>query len=313
MSFYYDFESSIEILEQDLEELKLQLANGKPVREKIQSLENVLTEKKKEIYGHLTSWQRVQMARHPMRPTILQLLPHLLDDFMELHGDRNIRDDLAIVTGLARIDGKTFFIALQAKGKGTQENLRRNFGMAHPEGYRKARRIFEMAERFGYPMLTLIDTPGAYPGLAAEERGQAEAIARNLMTLSKLKVPILSVIVSEGGSGGALGMAVTDRLYMLENAIYSVISPEGCAAILWKDAARAPDAAEALKMTAEELLSLGIIDGIIPEPLGGAHRDVVSCAAEIRRTLQSTFKDLMLEPAERLQERRHLRFRKYGS
>lgn len=313
MPFYYDFEQSIEALDEDVEKLKEQLARGEDVREKLEKLERRLDEKKNEIYANLTPWQRVQMARHPMRPTALQFLPHLVDDFVELHGDRGFRDDPSVITGLGRISGKTLVMALQAKGKGTQENLRRNFGMSHPEGYRKALRLFNMAERLGCPILSLVDTPGAYPGLAAEERGQAEAIARNLLEMSELGVPVITVIISEGGSGGALGLAVADRIYMLENAIYSVISPEGCAAILWKDAARASEAAGALKLTAEELLKLGIVDGIVPEPMGGAHRDVISCAKEIRRTLESALADIQSVPAEELGRQRRARFRKFGA
>lgn len=313
MPFYYDFEQPIESLEEDVEKLRERLAQGESVEEKLQKLNARLTDKKKEIYSSLTPWQRVQMARHPMRPTVPQFLPHIVDDFIELHGDRGFRDDQAVITGLGRLGGKTVMMSMQARGKTTQENMRRNFGMAHPEGYRKALRIFETAERLGCPILSLVDTPGAYPGLAAEERGQAEAIARNLAVMSQLRVPVISLIISEGGSGGALGVAVADRIYMLENAVYSVISPEGCAAILWKDAARASQAAEALKVTAEELLRLGIIDGIVPEPLGGAHRDVISCSKEIRRTLEAALSECMGIPADELRARRLARFRNFGS
>ncbi|MBI4179904.1 acetyl-CoA carboxylase carboxyltransferase subunit alpha [bacterium] len=329
MFFYHDFEQPIEALDRELESLQEEKSAGRPasgtpalgaaerlirpVDERIRKLDAELAGKKQEIYGNLSPWQRVQMARHPMRPTVQQMMTHIVDDFVELHGDRCFGDDQAVITGIGRIDGKTAVMAVQAKGKGTQENLRRNFGMSHPEGYRKARRMFEMAERFGCPVVTLIDTPGAYPGLAAEERGQAEAIAVNLMALSDLAVPVISVIVSEGGSGGALGLGVADRIYMLENAIYSVISPEGCAAILWKDAARAQEAASALKMTADELLKLGIIDGVIPEPLGGAHRGLESAAAEIRRTLQAAMTELSREPLDRMRDSRRARFRRYGA
>ncbi|OGH63898.1 MAG: acetyl-CoA carboxylase carboxyltransferase subunit alpha [Candidatus Lindowbacteria bacterium RIFCSPLOWO2_02_FULL_62_12] len=313
MPFYYDFEQPIESLDEDVEKLKQQQAAGQDVRERLDKLEARLLEKKREVYANLTSWQRVQLARHPMRPGALQILPHLLDDFLELHGDRQFRDDPAVVTGLGRLGGKTLLVAAQAKGKGTQVTLRRNFGMAHPEGYRKALRIFETASRLGCPILTIVDTPGAYPGLAAEERGQAEAIARNLLEMSDLGAPILTVIISEGGSGGALGLAVADRIYMLENAIYSVISPEGCAAILWKDAARAPEAAGALKLTADELLKMGLIDGIIPEPLGGAHRDVIQSANEIRRTLELALADVLQAPVDELCRRRRKRFRTIGT
>lgn len=312
MPFYYDFEQPIESLDEDIERIKAQLAQGEDVREKFEKLEKRLLEKKREIYSNLTPWQRVQMARHPMRPTVFQYLPHLMEDFIELHGDRGFRDDPSMIAGIGRIAGRTLMATMQAKGKGTQENIRRNFGMPHPEGYRKALRVFHLAERLGCPILSLVDTPGAYPGLAAEERGQAEAIARNLLEMSDLSVPVITVILSEGGSGGALGIAVADRIYMLENSIYSVISPEGCAAILWKDAARAPEAASALKVTAEELLRLGMIDGIVPEPLGGAHRDVIGCAKEIRRTIESALTDVSGFTPEIMIQQRHLRFRKFG-
>lgn len=312
MPFYHEFEQPIEALDEDVEKLKSRAAQGEDVQEKLQKLEERLLEKKREIYSNLTPWQRVQMARHPMRPTVLQLLPHLCDDFIELHGDRIFRDDPSILTGIGRFSGKTLLMAMQVKGKGAQENIRRNFGMPHPEGYRKALRIFESAERLGHPILTLVDTPGAYPGLSAEERGQAEAIARNLLEMSQLRVPLISIIVSEGGSGGALALAVADRIYMLENSIYSVISPEGCAAILWKDAARAPEAAGALKVTSAELLSMGLIDGVIAEPLGGAHRDMIVAAKEIRRTVEAALGDLEREPLNELLKKRRARFRSMG-
>ncbi len=312
MPFYYDFEHPIESLEEDVEKLNARNAQGEDVREKLEKLRARLDEKKRDVYSNLTAWQKVQMARHPMRPTVLQILPHVIDDFLELHGDRGFRDDPAVMTGMGRLGGRTLLMAIQVRGKTTQENIRRNFGMPHPEGYRKSLRIFQTAERLACPILTLVDTPGAYPGLAAEERGQAEAIARNLLEMSRLNVPIVTVILSEGGSGGALGLAVADRVYMLENAVYSVISPEGCAAILWKDAARAAEAASALKLTADELLKLGVIDGIVPEPMGGAHRDVITCGKEIRRTLETAFEDLSREPALELGKRRRMRFRTFG-
>ncbi len=315
MPFYYDFERPIESLEEDIDKLKAKLAGGdRPgdVREKLDRLESRLTEKKKEIYLNLSPWQRVQMARHPMRPTSVQILPHLFEDLIEFHGDRKFRNDLAVLTGVGRLSGKTVIASLQAKGKGTQENIRRNFGMAHPEGYRKALRMFELAERWGHPILVLVDTPGAYPGLEAEERGQAEAIASNLLEMSRLTVPIIGIILSEGGSGGALGVGVADRMYMLENAIYSVISPEGCSAILWKDAGRAAEAAGALRVTADDLLKLGIVDGIVPEPLGGAHRDIVACSQEIKRTVESALAELIRIPPDERRSRRQARFRKFG-
>ena len=269
-----EFEKPIVELEQQIEELKrLASQRSLDVAREIAPLEAKLAELRGEIYRNLTPYQRVQVARHPRRPYTLDYISGLFTDFIELHGDRLFRDDPAIVGGLGRLDGRSVVVIGQQKGRDTKENLQRNFGMPHPEGYRKALRLMKLAERFRLPVVTLIDTPGAYPGLGAEERGQAEAIARNLEEMAALRAPIVAAVIGEGGSGGALALAVGDRVLMLENAIYSVISPEGCAAILWRDASPKERAAEALKLTAPDLLALGLVDEIMPEPPGGAHAD----------------------------------------
>ncbi len=259
-----------------------------------------------------TSWERVLLARHPQRPYTLDYLKILSDDFIELHGDRKFGDDAAIVTGLATIGGQPFIVIGHQKGKNTQENLIRNFGMAHPEGYRKALRIMKLAEKFDLPVVVFIDTPGAYPGIGAEERGQAEAIARNLFEMSILDTPIIVVVIGEGGSGGALGIGVADKILMLENSIYSVISPEGCAAILWKDQSASQSAARALKITAQDLFKLGVIDEIIPEPLEGAHTDYNIMAKRIEKAILRNLKKLMDIPKEQLIKNRYDKFRKMG-
>ena len=244
-----------------------------------------------QMFGNLTSYETAQISRHPRRPNTLELIAEMCSEFVELHGDRNFLDDQAIVGGLATIEGRSIMIIGHQKGRGTKENILRNFGMPRPEGYRKALRLMSMAERFGIPIVTLIDTPGAYPGVDAEERGQSEAIGKSIMVMSKLKVPIISVVIGEGGSGGALALAVANRIYMMSHSIYSVISPEGCASILMKDAGKANLAAASLKLTAEPALSLGIIDGIIPEPLGGAHRSIQMTAIGIKEQI---LKDLSI-------------------
>src|SRR3989442_1647519 len=266
-----DFERPLLELERQIEELKRVAGEGAvDVAKELQPLEQKLSELRVQIYRNLTPMQRVQVARHPKRPYALDYLRSVFSDFVELHGDRLFRDDPAIVGGWARLDGQTVMAIGHQKGRDTKENLRRNFGMAHPEGYRKALRLMKLAEKFHAPVVTLVDTPGAYPGIGAEERGQAEAIAHNLLEMAGLRTPILTAIIGEGGSGGALGVGLGDRGLMLENAVYSVISPEGCAAILWKDASQRERAAEALKITAQDLLQLGVIDEIVPEPPGGA-------------------------------------------
>ena len=300
-----DFEKPILELERKIEELKgLTSKEGLDFKEEISRLQQRLKKLEKETFANLSPWQRVQLARHPNRPKSLTLAKLIFDDFILLHGDRLYSDDQAIVGGFARMgDERLVFIGHQ-KGESIKENLFRNFGMAHPEGYRKAKRLMNLAEKFSRPVVTFVDTPGAYPGIEAEERGQAEAIAANLEYMSQLKVPIIVTIIGEGGSGGALGIGVGDRTLMLENAIYSVISPEGCAAILWKDQAKMEEAAKALRITSQDLLDLKIIDGIIPEPMGGAHRDVEQTALNVKQAITKHFRELKdLAPAELIQKR----------
>ncbi len=274
MAFVLDFEKPLDELERQIGHLR-RLAKERDLKvdNEIGPLEKKLDDLRREIYEELTPMQRVQVARHPRRPYILDYVDALFTDFIELKGDRLFRDDPAIVGGWARLEGRPVMVIGHQKGRDTKENLRRNFGMPHPEGYRKALRLMDMAARFNAPIITLIDTPGAYPGLGAEERGQAAAIARNLEVMAGLETPILAAVVGEGGSGGALALGLADRVIMLSNAVYSVISPEGCAAILWNDASQKERAAEALKLTAPDLLALGLVDEVIPEPPGGAHSD----------------------------------------
>lgn len=267
---------------------------------------------KSEVFANITDWQRAQLARHPKRPYALDYLGRICNQFEELHGDRNFSDDAAIVGGLAWIGNQPVMVICHQKGRDTKQKILRNFGMPKPEGYRKALRLMKMAEKFNRPILTLIDTPGAYPGLDAEERGQAEAIARNLREMAKLRVPTVSVIIGEGGSGGALALGVTDRILMLEYAIYSVISPEGCASILWKDAAQAPAAAAALKLTAPNLLRLGIIDEVIPEPLGGAHSDWDRAAELLKASVLKTLEELGKIPGPMLVDQRYQKYARMG-
>lgn len=268
---------------------------------------------KADIYGNLTPWQRVLLARHPRRPYFLDYIPFIFSDFVELRGDRCFADDKAVVAALATIDGRPCAVIGQQKGRTLDENLARNYGMAHPEGYRKALRVMKLAEKFRLPLFTFIDTPGAYPGIAAEERGQAEAIARNLKKMSSLKIPIIAAVIGEGGSGGALGIGVADRILIMENAYYSVITPEGCSAILFKDARRAPEAAAALKITASDLLELGIADAVVPEPLGGADKNPESAAASLKKVLLAQLDALLKIPFERLPDERYKKYRMIGS
>ncbi len=278
-----------------------------------EKLEKKLDKLKAELFSNLTNWQRAQLARHPKRPYTLDYLERICERFEELHGDRRFGDDAAIVAGMGWIDGNAVMIIGQQKGRDTKQKILRNFGMPKPEGYRKALRLMKLAEKFKRPVLCLIDTPGAYPGVDAEERGQAEAIARNLLEMAKLEVPVVAVVIGEGGSGGALALGVADRVLMMENAIYSVISPEGCASILWKDASQAPKAAEALKLTAPDLLDLGIIDGIVKEPLGGAHSDFEAAAAALKEAVVDAFSELAELSAEALVEERYQKFARMGS
>jgi acetyl-CoA carboxylase carboxyl transferase subunit alpha len=300
-----ELERNIQELEQQIEKLQL-LANqrGLDATAEVETLEQKLEQLKREAYGRLSAVERVQLARHPKRPYTLDYIALAFDDFIELHGDRAFRDDEAIIGGWARLRGRTVMVIGQQKGRDMKENLRRNFGMPHPEGYRKALRLMQLAEKFGHPVVTLIDTPGAYPGLGAEERGQAEAIARNLREMARLRVPIVAVVIGEGGSGGALALGVADRVLMLENSIYSVISPEGCAAILWKTGEARDQAAEALKLTAADLASLDVIDEIVGEPLGGAHTDWPEATRLVAEAVHRHVEQLVrLDPDERRRQR----------
>ncbi|MFC1703677.1 acetyl-CoA carboxylase carboxyltransferase subunit alpha [Candidatus Omnitrophota bacterium] len=308
-----DFERPINELEKKIEELKsFDSKKAVDLTSEIKKLEEKLTKLKKETYEHLTAWQRIQIARHPQRPYTLDYIETLTTDFFELHGDRVFGDDLALIAGVAKLNGYNVLIMGHQKGRDTKENLRRNFGCAHPEGYRKALRLMKLAEKFNLPIVVFVDTPGAYPGIGAEERGQAQAIATNLKEMIDIKVPIVVVVIGEGGSGGALGVGVGDRVCLLENAYYSVISPEGCASILWRDSTRAPDAAEALKLTAKDLLEMGLIDEIIKEPLGGAHKDAQKAASFLKKAITSNLKQLVTLPAEQLLTLRYEKFRKMG-
>src|SRR6266540_2521715 len=282
MKHYLDFEKPIVELQRKLEELKKHPEThslGVNFKDEIAQIEKKLDETRKQIFSNLSAWQRVQLARHPKRPYTLDYLQNTFTDFSELHGDRLFLDDRAVVGGFARLADRKVMVIGTQKGRETKENILRNFGSAHPEGYRKALRLMRLADKFGLPIITLIDTAGAYPGIGAEERHIAEAIAVNLREMMLLEVPIIAAVIGEGGSGGALGIGVADRVLMLENAYYSVISPEGCAAILWKERAAAAKAAEALKITAKDLLELGLADEVVPEPLGGAHNDPKTTAA----------------------------------
>ena len=316
MKHQLDFEKPILELQQKLEELikhREDHSLGVNFDEEAALIEKKIADTRKHIFSNLTAWQRVQLARHQKRPFTLDYLQTTFTDFQELHGDRLFAEDRAVVGGFARLGGadKVMVIGTQ-KGRDTKENIRRNFGSAHPEGYRKALRLMRMADKFGLPIITLIDTAGAYPGIGAEERHIAEAIAVNLREMMLLEVPIIAVVIGEGGSGGALGIGVADRVLILENAYYSVISPEGCAAILWKDRAAAPKAAEALKITGKDLLQLGLVDEIIPEPLGGAHHDLPGMAATLGQHLATNLEQLRtLTTPERLKAR-YAKFRAHG-
>lgn len=309
-----DFEKPIVDLEKKIEEMKeLSSANDVDLTKEVEKLEEKLSKTIEKIYSGLTRWQRVQLARHPNRPYTMDYLNRISSDFVELHGDRYFADDKAIITGIATIEGHKIAVVGHQKGRSTRENLFRNFGMPHPEGYRKALRIMKLAEKFDKPVVSFIDTPGAYPGIGAEERGQAEAIAKNLFEMSRLRVPILIVIIGEGASGGALGIGVGDRLIVMENTWYSVISPEGCASILFRDSSKAPIAAEAMKVTASDLRELDIADEIIPEPLGGAHRNYDEAARILKEAILRNLDDLSKIPVDVLVERRVEKYSKMGS
>ncbi len=301
---YLDFEKPIEDLMHNLKQAEQLGREGIEINQTITDLKKKLEVKKKEIYSDLSAWQRVQISRHPQRPYTLEYIEAISDDFIELHGDRSVKDDKAMIGGWAKIDGKTFMFIGQQKGKNTKMRQHRNFGMANPEGYRKALRLMKMAEKFNRPVITFIDTPGAYPGLEAEERGQGEAIARNLIEMIQLKVPIICIIIGEGASGGALGIGIGDKVMMLENTWYSVISPESCSSILWRSWDYKEQAADALKLTSHDMLKNGLIDGIINEPLGGAHRDTLFMSNEIKQSILSITKVLENKTAEkRIKER----------
>lgn len=312
-TYELSFEKKIIEIENKIAELK-RLSIGEEVdfSEEIRKLEKKASVLTQEIFSKLTDWERTQVARHPNRPYFLDYISRITTDFIELHGDRHFGDDKAIVGGLAKLDGRSVVFIGHQKGRTTKENIVRNFGMPHPEGYRKALRLMKLAEKFKKPIITMIDTPGAYPGIGAEERGQAEAIAVNLLEMSKLQVPILVVIIGEGGSGGALALGVGNRVLMLENSIYSVISPEGCAAILWEDQTKAPEAAERLCLTANHLMALGVIDEIVKEPLGGAHKNYDEMASILREALKRHLKELDLLTPEELVEQRYRKFRAMG-
>ena len=302
----YELEAKIEELRNHGDDLKIS------IEPEIRKLQEKLEKVKTQIYKNLTVWQRVQIARHPDRPYTLDYIRMITDEFVELHGDRQYADDLALIAGFARIDGHKVMILGHQKGRDTKENVKRNFGCAHPEGYRKAMRLMEMAAKFRLPVVTLIDTPGAYPGIGAEERGQAQAIAENLCDMSRLSTPVIAVVIGEGGSGGAIGIGVADRVLILEHAYYSVISPEGCASILWRSAEKAPQAAEALKITGEHLRDFGIADEVIEEPRGGAHRDPVLIAERLKGALVKHIGELVPLSGEELLEQRYQKFRAIG-
>jgi len=310
---FLDYEQPIAELEAKIDELR-HMSNDSElnITEEIQKLQEKSKELTHSIFSSLTPWQTTQMARHPQRPYTLDYIHRIITDFEELHGDRAYGDDAALVTGLGRLNGRPVMVIGHQKGRDTKEKVARNFGMPRPEGYRKALRVMKMAERFGLPVITFIDTPGAYPGIGAEERGQSEAIARNLFEMSQLKTPIISTVIGEGGSGGALAVGVADHLMMLEYSIYSVISPEGCASILWKSAEKAPEAATTLGVTSERLLGLGLVDEVIGEPLGGAHRDMDAMAQKVRDAIEAKLNKLDNLPLDTLVEQRQTRLLSYG-
>ncbi|MBK8093657.1 MAG: acetyl-CoA carboxylase carboxyltransferase subunit alpha [Verrucomicrobiaceae bacterium] len=309
-----EFEKPIQKLRDEIDTVKEKLA-AKPsdkLTSQVADLEAKLDKLQRETHANLNPWQRVQISRHLNRPFMLDYVKHICDEFVELHGDRHIGDDNAMPAGFATIGGQRVAILGHQKGRDTKENLLRNFGSAHPEGYRKALRVMRMAEKFGLPIITLIDTPGAFPGIGAEERNIAEAIAFNLREMMTIKTPIIAIVIGEGGSGGALGIGIADRVLMMENAYYSVISPEGCAAILWKDRKHAPEAATALKLSAPDLKELGIIDGVIPEPLGGAHNDPAAAAEALKSAILASITELSKLKTPQLLEGRYQKFRALG-
>ena len=310
MHFYLDFEKPLVELEQKIRELREYSTEKVDFSGEIRKLEKKAEKLREEIFSNLSRWQRTQLARHVNRPFTLDLIQYIFTDWFEVHGDRNFRDDPAIVCGFARLDGEPCCVIGHQKGRDTKEKVHRNFGMPNPEGYRKALRVMQMADQFGLPIFTFVDTPGAFPGIGAEERGQAEAIARNLREMAALKVPVIVTITGEGGSGGALGIAVGNRVLMMEYSVYAVISPEGCAAILWSDGTKGPQAAEALKLTAQDIAELGcVIDEVIPEPTGGAHTDPRKAAENVKKVLKKHFNELKKLSPEEILEQRYQKFR----
>jgi len=313
MRDYLEFEKPLREVEEKIEKLAAAGSGKSSAQEEIRKLRMKLAHLEHELYSKITPWQRTQLARHPQRPSTLDYIGEIFRDFLEFHGDRSFGDDRAIVGGFASFNDRSVMVIGHQKGKTLKERMQRNFGMPNPEGYRKALRLMKMAEKFGRPIVTFIDTPGAYPGIGAEERGQAEAIARNLYAMSRLRVPIVSIVIGEGGSGGALALGVSDRILMLEHGVYSVISPEGCAAILWDDPAKVPDAAAALKMTAQDLVDLHIVDEVIPEPLGGAHREPRAVTERVAKTLTNQLFQLMDLPVDQLLTQRDRKYRQIGA
>jgi len=312
-AYTLEFEKPLRDLSTQLEQLRQQsLENNLDVGGEIAAIEREIAATQREIYSGLTPWQKVQIARHPKRPYALDYVGLICEGFVELHGDRQFNDDRALIGGTAFFKGEAVMVIAQQKGRETKEKIARNFGMPQPEGYRKALRLMKLAEKFGIPVITFIDTPGAYPGLGSEERHVSEAIATNLREMAMLRVPSISIVVGEGGSGGALGIGVTDRVLIFENSYYSVISPEGCAAILWKDPAAAPKAAEALKLNADQLEKLGVVDEVIPEPYGGAHNDYEKAAATLSYALQKHLNDLRALKGDALLDARYERYRRLG-
>ncbi|MBT7651042.1 MAG: acetyl-CoA carboxylase carboxyltransferase subunit alpha [Opitutae bacterium] len=308
-----EFEKPLLDLEKQLEEIvKSSHDSDLDFSTEIKAIEKKIEQTKRHVYSDLSPWQKVQLSRHPNRPYSLDYIGRIFSDFEELHGDRSFKDDSAIVGGVARFEGASVMIIAQQKGRNTEDNLKRNFGCPNPEGYRKALRLMNLADKFGLPIISIVDTPGAFPGIGAEERHVAEAIAVNLREMASIKVPIVALVIGEGGSGGALGVAVANKVLILENAYYSVISPEGCAAILWKDRAFSSNAAEALKLDASELLKLGIVDEVIPEPIGGAHRNWDLTSVSIRESIASNLSELSVLSATKLVDQRYDKFRKMG-
>ncbi|RBP46166.1 acetyl-CoA carboxylase carboxyl transferase subunit alpha [Roseimicrobium gellanilyticum] len=309
-----EFEKPLLKAREDLEEARRrqQLRNTQKITTTVDELEKKVDQLERETYANLSPWQRVQIARHGQRPYMLDYAKHAFDDFVELHGDRHVGDDNAMPAGFATIGGRKVVLIGQQKGRDTKENLLRNFGSAHPEGYRKALRLMRIAEKFSLPVICLIDTPGAFPGIGAEERNIAEAIAFNLLEMMKIRTPMVSVVIGEGGSGGALGIGVTDRVLIMENAYYSVISPEGCAAILWKHRQHAPEAAQALKLSAPDLKELGIVDGIVREPVGGAHHDHQAAAQSLKDAILGALDEISGTPMDTLLQQRYDKFRALG-